>query len=196
MTIVRVDVTLPDELAAALEHSGVPVSALCERALEQAVRRVHALRAGTLDDAALPHWTARARTAVRLAATRTEAPVTTADLLHGLLTEGANLGVRLLPALSLNPDSLQADLATAPATEDDTPGWSGPAAAALELTLAEATLLGHNYVGGEHLLLGLLAEPDGFAGRTLRSHGADLPAARAAVTTALAGFAHARATSA
>jgi ATP-dependent Clp protease ATP-binding subunit ClpC len=194
MTLVRIDVTLPDELAAALEHSGVPASALCERALEQSLRRITALRSG--EAAELPHHTARARTALQHASEHARGAVTSADILGGLLTEGTNLAVRLLPALGLDAAALSRDLTRAPETEDDAPRYSGPAAAALELALAEAVGLGHNYVGGEHLLLGLLAEPDGFAGRTLRSHGADLMRARAAVVAAVAGFTHARAVAA
>ena len=51
--------------------------------------------------------------------------------------------------------------------------YSTPAANALEMTVGEATALGHNYVGCEHLLIGLAAEPDGIAGRVLREAGAD-----------------------
>ncbi|WP_433075635.1 Clp protease N-terminal domain-containing protein [Dactylosporangium sp. CA-052675] len=179
MTTVRIDVTLPDDLAEALARSGLPASSLCERALEQALRRVTALRSG---DVELPNWTARARTALRLATQRTDSAVTTADVLHGVLTEGTNLAVRLLPPLG--------DAPLGP--EDAVPQWSGPALAALELAHAEAAGLGHNYVGCEHLLLGLLAEPSGRAGEFLRARGLDLASFRAAVVAALAGFTHAR----
>jgi ATP-dependent Clp protease ATP-binding subunit ClpA len=42
----------------------------------------------------------------------------------------------------------------------------------------EARLLGHDYIGTEHLLLGLLRERDGIGGRILRSHGLELEAVR------------------
>ncbi|MBI4684051.1 MAG: ATP-dependent Clp protease ATP-binding subunit [Nitrospirae bacterium] len=48
----------------------------------------------------------------------------------------------------------------------------------LEFAVEEARLLGHNYIGSEHLLLGTLREDEGIAGRTLRSLGANLLAAR------------------
>lgn len=48
----------------------------------------------------------------------------------------------------------------------------------LELSVEEARLIGHNYIGSEHLLLGILREDEGIAGRTLRSLGANLLAAR------------------
>jgi hypothetical protein len=106
MTLVRIDVTLPDDLAAALEHSGVPASALCERALEQSLRRITALRSGEAPD--LPHCTARARTALQHATSHARGAVTSADLLGGLLAEGANLAVRLLPVLGLDAAALPA----------------------------------------------------------------------------------------
>ncbi|MFY1702284.1 Clp protease N-terminal domain-containing protein [Micromonospora sp. WMMA1923] len=67
------------------------------------------------------------------------------------------------------------------------------AANALELTVTEAIALGHNYVGCEHLLLGLVTEPDGAAGQVLRTAGAEARLTHRAVTAALAGYAHLRA---
>ncbi len=52
--------------------------------------------------------------------------------------------------------------------------------------------LGHNYIGCEHLLVGLLADPGSAAGRTLRRFGAEPASARRAITATLAGYAHAR----
>ena len=69
-----------------------------------------------------------------------------------------------------------------------------PAANALELTVTEATTMGHNYVGCEHLLIALAAEPDGLAGQVLRDAGADARSTRRAVSAAVAGYAHLRAT--
>jgi len=48
----------------------------------------------------------------------------------------------------------------------------------LELAVEEARLIGHSYIGSEHLLLGILREDEGIAGRTLRNLGANLLAAR------------------
>jgi ATP-dependent Clp protease ATP-binding subunit ClpC len=48
----------------------------------------------------------------------------------------------------------------------------------IDLTYDESRLLGNNYVGAEHLLLGILREPDGLGGRTLRSLGVDLARTR------------------
>ena len=51
----------------------------------------------------------------------------------------------------------------------------------LELSLRESMNLQHNYIGTEHILLGLAREDDGLAMRILRSQGADAAAVRAAV---------------
>lgn len=56
---------------------------------------------------------------------------------------------------------------------------------ALELSLREAVHLGHQYVGTEHLLLGLIREADGNAGRVLSELGADLDGTRAEVVRIL-----------
>ncbi|WP_219518979.1 Clp protease N-terminal domain-containing protein [Nonomuraea ceibae] len=71
--------------------------------------------------------------------------------------------------------------------------FSGAAANALEFAVNEAASLGHNYIGCEHLLLGLVNEPDGTAGQVLRGLGAEPRLTRRAVVAALAGYVHLRA---
>ncbi|WP_433057672.1 Clp protease N-terminal domain-containing protein [Dactylosporangium sp. CS-033363] len=187
----KINVYLPDELAEAVKAAGIPVSAICQRALEQAVRRVTAIREtvlGDLDDAALaarlPHLTARARTVLRLAGAH-DRPAGTAELLGAIVDEGANLALHVLRAIEIDPARVTQALATQPRQPEAT-----EATTALELAVSEATALGHNYVGCEHLLLGLIAEPDGAAGQVLRSLGADLKLTRRAVSAALAGYVH------
>ncbi|MEQ4301484.1 Clp protease N-terminal domain-containing protein [Plantactinospora sp. B6F1] len=205
----KINVYLPDELAEAVRVAGIPVSAVCQRALEQAVRRVTAIREaalGDLDDAdlatRLPNFTPRARAAVLLAVDRSRedgsAAVGSGHLLAGILAEGTNLALHVLRAEEIDPDRVFQGLAGRPATEpggdpDDSLHFSGPAANALELAVTEATAFGHNYVGCEHLLLGLIAEPDGEGGQLLRSLGAELRLTRRAVAAALAGYVHLRA---
>jgi ATP-dependent Clp protease ATP-binding subunit ClpA len=202
----KINVYLPDDLADAVRETGVPVSAICQRALEQAVRRTIAIRQGGLPSldpdelaARLPNFTARAVTAlglgIDLARTADSATVTTGDLLHGLLAEGANLGLQILTALEVPPATLTAPSDPEPALPGEEPGlrFSAPAAVALELAVGEALGLGHNYVGCEHLLIGLAVEPDGAAGRLLRAQGVDGKATRRAVAAALAGYNHLRA---
>ncbi|MFK3981094.1 Clp protease N-terminal domain-containing protein [Micromonospora sp. NPDC050397] len=214
----KINVYLPDELAEAVKESGVPVSAICQRALEQAVRRVTAIRETTLgetdrDDptSTLTQFTTRARTAINLGVSQAReegaASLGTGHLLAGLLAEGQNLALQVLRAMEIDPEAVRRELTrqapkTPPAEEENDSSGSGggrrfsrTAANALELTVTEATSLGHNYVGCEHLLLGLVAEPDGTAGHVLRGLGADYRLTRRAVTAALAGYVHLRAQS-
>jgi ATP-dependent Clp protease ATP-binding subunit ClpC len=212
----KINVYLPDELADAVKQAGVPVSAICQRALEQAVRRITAIREtalGTLDaddlSARLPHFTTRTRTVLTLAIDQARADaagnVDTGHLLGGLLAEGGNLALHVLAAMEIEPERIAHDLARQRQTEsgnDAEPGsdadgtaqhFSGPAANALELAVSEATALGHNYVGCEHLLLGLITEAAGTGGAVLRRMGAEPRLTRRAVAAALAGYVHLRA---
>lgn len=134
--------------------------------------------------------------------------------LTGVLDEGHNLGIRLLQALGADPDELRdavlqihADEASpaaagepgSPRTSGDTSLWTGlslPARMSIASALEASIDLGHNYLGCEHLLLGLLNIQDSQAARVLHSFGIDAASARRAVTTAIAGFAQARETSA
>lgn len=157
----KINVYLPDELADAVRETGLPVSPICQRALEHAVRRITTIRQAVLSDLdpdrlseRLPSFTGRLIITLTLAARRAQeagaATVTTADLLHGLLAENHNLGVQILTAMDVAPDSL-----TAPSTPEPDSGGSGlrfsaPAAVALELAVGEAIGFGHNYVGCEH----------------------------------------------
>ncbi|GAA2973675.1 Clp protease N-terminal domain-containing protein [Actinokineospora diospyrosa] len=196
----KVNVYLPDELADAVREAGVPLSAICQRALEQSVRRIAAIRATALGDlgtdptASLTQFTDRARAVVTLAITRARADgvpeVGAEHLLHGLLAEGTNLAIQVLRALGTDPAAIAPPLSTG-----DTPAtrFGTTAAAALELAVTEALANGHNYVGCEHLLLGLLADQDTPAALALRQAGVDLRTTRTAVLSALAGYVHLRA---
>jgi ATP-dependent Clp protease ATP-binding subunit ClpA len=214
----KINIYLPGDLAEAVRDSGVPVSAICQSALEQAVRRVTAIRSVALGDlgaedlaARLPNFTERARTALRLAVREARdqgvPEVGTEHLLSGILAEGGNLALQVLDALEIPPDQVTRELARVAATrstpaapgapggpdEDAGRRFSGPAAGALELTTTEAIGMRHNYIGCEHLLVGLALEPDGTAGTALRALGADARAVRRAVRAAVAGYAHLRA---
>lgn len=207
LVMPKINVYLPDDLADAVRDSGLPVSAICQRSLEQAVRRITAIRQAALADLdvaalaeRLPSLTPRTLTALTLAVDRARsagaATVTTGDLLHGLLAEGGNLALQILTAIDVPPGSLSAPDHPEPAGEPGDLRFSNFAALALEGAVGEAVGFGHNYVGCEHLLIGLAAEPDGAAGELLRSRGADARAARRAVAAAVAGYAHLRSTTA
>lgn len=212
----KINVYLPDDLADAVKDSGLPVSAICQASLELAVRHLTDIRAVTaLDHAALgdpgarlAYFTVRARTAVRLAAEHAQDAgadtIGTEHLLGGLLAEGSNLALRVMRSLEIEPADVQAALDARRANVDqqaspraaggEAPAlrMDGRAAGALELSAIEAFSLGHNYVGCEHVLLGLIAEPDGAAGQLLRSLGADQRITRRVVAAALGGYVHAR----
>jgi ATP-dependent Clp protease ATP-binding subunit ClpC len=203
----KINVYLPDDLAEAVREAGIPVSAVCQRALEYAVRRVTAIRETALSDLSgkeagaaegLTQLTARAREVLRLGIERAagEPAVGTGHILAGMVAEGRNLGLGVLRSMDIEPSRVERDLASRPMVEagsaEGTEGqrFSGPAANALEQAVSEATALGHNYVGCEHLLIGLVAEPDGVAGQVLRSLGAEPRLTRRAVAAAVAGYAH------
>lgn len=203
----KINVYLPDDLADAVRDAGVPVSPVCQRALEQAVRRAQALRQTVLSDLTEDDlterlqavFTARAITVLGFAIDRARsagAPnVTTGDLLHGMLAETGNLARQVLTAMDVEPGSLTAPADAEPSLPSDDGGglrFSRPLATALELTFAESIGLGHNYVGCEHLLIGLAAEPDGAAGALLRSRGLEAKSVRRSVAAAVAGYAHLR----
>lgn len=205
----KINVYLPEELAEGVKATGVPVSAICQRALEQSVRRVTAVRSTVLGDLAaddptaqLSQFTERTRAVITLAVEQARASgaasVGSEHLLHGVLTEGTNLASQVLRAMEIDPSHVSRALINAASNSPEKPAtqpathFSGPAANALELAVTEALALGHNYVGCEHLLLGLVSEPDGTAGNALRELGVDTRAARRTVVAALTGYAHRR----
>jgi ATP-dependent Clp protease ATP-binding subunit ClpA len=204
----KINVYLPDELAAAVREAHVPVSAICQAALERAVRGVNALRsadaptvaAGATSTGPFARFTPRARHSVVLAQKAAQdAPhnyIGTEHLLLGILDEDGNLAVKVLASLDIEIDDLRAELvgSMGPPTEpggDNLP-FTPLLKSSLELAAREALGMGHNYVGCEHLLLGLLATEDGLASKVLRRMGVEMRATKRAVVVALAGFVHAR----
>jgi ATP-dependent Clp protease ATP-binding subunit ClpC len=204
----KVNVYLPDDLAAAVKDAGIPVSAVCQVALERTVREVAALRATDEASGGTAHgpfarFTARARQSLDLAqaaARRHGHPdVGPEHVLLGVLDEGTNLALKVLLALDVEPDDLHQELVaslaeagTGPASGGDLP-LTPLAKEALEATTREALTFGHNYIGCEHLLLGLLATEEGLASQVLRRMGVERTSARRAVTNVLLGVLHGKA---
>jgi len=101
-----------------------------------------------------------------------------------VLAEPEGLAVKAVQALGVPRDTarqallaaLPPPVADTPVTDDKIP-FTQPAKKVLELALREALLLGHNYIGTEHLLLGLLDEEDGLGARTLSDLGVTREAA-------------------
>ena len=145
-------------------------------------------------------FTARARQAIVLAeGAARQVPhdfVGTEHVLLGILDEGGNLALQILAAVEVEPHDLRAELvASMPSATKPVQGhipFTPLAKQALELTAKEALTLGHNYIGCEHLLLGLLATEEGIASRVLRRMGLELRTTRAATVSALLGFVYAR----
>lgn len=211
----KINVYLPDELAAAVRDAQIPVSAVCQTALERAVRDVSALRGsdaapGTDEPAygAFTRFTPRSRKATMLAEGVARAHghhrVGTEHLLLGILEERGNLAIKVLHALEVDPDAVYSEVTTVLAPVSDSPstaaheGENGNGATslpftslakeALEAATREALALGHNYVGCEHQLLGLVAVEEGLASQVLRRMGVELRTTRRSVVTALSGF--------
>jgi ATP-dependent Clp protease ATP-binding subunit ClpA len=149
----------------------------------------------------MAHFTAKARAAVGLAVRTAHkggsGTVGTEHLLAGLLADGTNLAVVVLTSMEIEPAAVRQALTAADVTlepaENTTAGggglrFTGPAANALELAVTEAVGMGHNYIGCEHLLLGVATETEGTGGAVLRGLGADPRPVRRAIAAALAGY--------
>jgi hypothetical protein len=99
-------------------------------------------------------------------------------LILGLLHEQEGLAARAIVALGVSPGAASAALGAAlPAALPDgkpSPGhipFDSRTMKVMELTLREALALGHNYIGTEHILLGLLEEEESRGGGTLTGLG-------------------------
>jgi len=107
----------------------------------------------------------------------------TEHILLAILREEDGLPVLILKKMGISPDELRMEVernlsaGTNILTFGDIP-FTPRAKKVLEHAIEEARLLGHGYIGSEHLLLGLLREDEGIAGKILRSFGANLLGAR------------------
>ena len=125
-------------------------------------------------------FTERARQVIVLAQAEARALkhnyIGTEHLLLGLLREEEGLAARVLASLGVALEEVRAEVARIVGQGDELEGGQVPftprAKKILELSLREALDLGHNYIGTEHLLLGLLREGEGVAVRILLDVGA------------------------
>ncbi len=107
----------------------------------------------------------------------------TEHLLLAILREEDSLPVAILKKMGLSIEDLRLEiernlpLGNNILTFGDVP-FTPRAKKVLELAVEEARLLGHSYIGSEHLLLGLVREDEGIAGKILRNFGANLLGAR------------------
>ncbi len=115
----------------------------------------------------------------------------TEHLLLGLIHEGEGGAARALESLGISLAVVQQQVEEIIGQGQQAPSGHIPftprAKKVLELSLREALQLGHNYIGTEHILLGLIREGDGVAAQVLVQHGADLNRVRQQVTHLLFG---------
>jgi ATP-dependent Clp protease ATP-binding subunit ClpC len=201
----KINVYLPDELAAAVKDADLPVSAICQAALQKAVSDVTSARAvDAAPDAEsergfglFTRFTPRARAAVNRAEEeakrRGEAQVLPEHVLLGIVDEGQNLALSVLVGLDVEPDDLRSELlasmpdAGKPKKRHVPFGKSSKKV--LELALRESLAFGHNYIGCEHLLMAVLREEKSVASKVLRRMGVEERTARRAVMATVAGAA-------
>jgi ATP-dependent Clp protease ATP-binding subunit ClpC len=116
----------------------------------------------------------------------------TEHILLGLIHEGEGVAAKALASLGVSTGAVREKVAETigPAGSSTTgsPPFTPRAKKVLELSLREALQLGHNYIGTEHLLLGLVREGEGVAAQVLVSLGADLPRVRQQVIQLLSGY--------
>jgi ATP-dependent Clp protease ATP-binding subunit ClpA len=102
----------------------------------------------------------------------------TEHILLGLIHEGDGVAARSLESLGISLDAVRQQVQEIIGRGQQAPSGHIPftprAKKVLELSLREALQLGHNYIGTEHILLGLLREGDGVAAQVLVRLGADL----------------------
>jgi len=114
----------------------------------------------------------------------------TEHILLGLIREGEGVAAAVLQKLGLSPEKIRLEVEKlvqpGPATivSGDIP-FTPKAKKVIELAMEEARSLGHNYIGTEHLLLGLIREGEGVASQVLMNLGLDLNRVRNEVITLL-----------
>ncbi|MCZ6462228.1 MAG: AAA family ATPase, partial [Actinobacteria bacterium] len=115
----------------------------------------------------------------------------TEHILLGLIHEGEGVAARALESMSISLESVRFQVVEIIGQGSQAPSGHIPftprAKKVLELSLREALQLGHNYIGTEHILLGLIREGEGVAAQVLQQLGADLPKVRQTVIQLLSG---------
>jgi ATP-dependent Clp protease ATP-binding subunit ClpC len=116
----------------------------------------------------------------------------TEHLLLGVINEGHGLAMKALESLGVDAVRLRervvGTVGTGQSSETGHIPFTPQAKQVLRLSLAEAQRLGHNYIGTEHLLLGLIQEKDGVAAQALADAGANLRRVQAEVVRLLAAY--------
>ncbi len=115
----------------------------------------------------------------------------TEHILLGLIHEGEGVAAKSLESLGISLEAVRAQVEEIIGHGGSSPSGHIPftprAKKVLELSLREALQLGHNYIGTEHILLGLIREGEGVAAQVLVKLGADLSRVRQQVIQLLSG---------
>ncbi len=107
----------------------------------------------------------------------------TEHLVLAILREGDGVALAVIKKMGLSPEQVRLEIERnlpsggSTMTFGEIP-FTPRVKKVIEFSIEEAKLLGHNYIGSEHLLLGLLREEEGMGGKILRSLGANLLTAR------------------
>src|SRR5215203_1761722 len=116
----------------------------------------------------------------------------TEHILLGLIHEGEGVAAKALESLGISLDAVRSQVQEIIGEGQQAPSGHIPftprAKKVLELSLREALQLGHNYIGTEHILLGLIREGEGVAAQVLNKLGADLNRVRQQVIQLLSGY--------
>ncbi|HEV8115471.1 MAG TPA: Clp protease N-terminal domain-containing protein, partial [Acidimicrobiales bacterium] len=116
----------------------------------------------------------------------------TEHILLGLIHEGEGVAAKALESLGISLEAVrekvEETIGSSGSSTTGSPPFTPRAKKVLELSLREALQLGHNYIGTEHMLLGLVREGEGVAATVLQSLGADLSRVRQQVIQLLSGY--------
>lgn len=190
----KINVYLPDDLAHEVKASGIPVSAVCQQALADAVALAQTGdSAPTRGDALERSFTKRAygvlADAEKTAEQVGEAP--SSVHLMAAVVESNGLAVAVLSAADIVPEDVVDELRGRAKEDGSAEALEAVAARAVE----QAQGLGHSYVGTEHLLLAITsASRNELAAKTLRDMGLTHERALQGVVTALSAYEYARET--
>jgi ATP-dependent Clp protease ATP-binding subunit ClpC len=116
----------------------------------------------------------------------------TEHILLGLIHEGEGVAAKAMEGMGISLEAVRAQVEEIIGQGQQAPSGHIPftprAKKVLELSLREALQLGHNYIGTEHILLGLIREGEGVAAQVLVKLGADLNRVRQQVIQLLSGY--------
>ena len=116
----------------------------------------------------------------------------TEHILLGLIHEGEGVAAKALESMGISLEAVRDQVTEIIGRGQTAPAGHIPftprAKKVLELSLREALQLGHNYIGTEHILLGLIREGEGVAAQVLQKLGADLNRVRQQVIQLLSGY--------